>query len=140
MNATDTRLAPMPPFDSKKLSGPPDVIAPDGSEVRILCATARCSTALFTLAAGMTAKAVTHRTVDEIWYVIDGDGQLRRRFAGYESVITLGPGISLTIPTGTSFQFRNDGATPLQIVAVTTPSWPGEGEALAVEGKWPPTV
>ena len=32
------------------------------------------------------------------------------------------------------------GQEPLAAVAVTTPPWPGEGEATVVPGKWPPTV
>jgi mannose-6-phosphate isomerase-like protein (cupin superfamily) len=46
-------------------------MAPDGSEVRILSRTARGSMALFTLPPGAVAKAVMHRTVDELWYVAE---------------------------------------------------------------------
>jgi mannose-6-phosphate isomerase-like protein (cupin superfamily) len=48
--------------------------------------------------------------------------------------------VSLSIGAGTHFQFRSDGADPLEAVAVTMPPWPGEGEATIVEGKWPPNV
>jgi len=48
--------------------------------------------------------------------------------------------VSIAIPTGMHFQFRCDGAEPLEAVAATMPPWPGEGEAYVVEGKWPPTV
>ena len=33
-----------------------------------------------------------------------------------------------------------DPAAPLAFVAATMPPWPGEGEAFAVEGRWPATV
>ena len=50
------------------------------------------------------------------------------------------PGVSLSIPLGTHFQLRNDGAEPLAAVAVTMPPWPGDDEAYLVEGKWPASV
>jgi ribonuclease PH len=53
------------------------------------------------------------------------------------AVTDLVPGLSVAIPTGAHFQFRNDGTQPLDIVAATMPPWPGDGEAYFVEGKWP---
>ena len=53
---------------------------------------------------------------------------------------SLHPGVSLTIPVGTRFQFRSFGPEPLAAVAVTMPPWPGEGEAMIVTGPWEPTV
>ena len=123
-------------FETKRLAARTDVVAPDGSEVRLLCATARGSMAHFRLSPGEVAKAVTHRTVDEIWYVTAGRGQIWRKTADHEEVTLLEPGVSLTIPFGTQFQFRCDGSTPLDIVAVTMPPWPGENEAFLVDGKW----
>ena len=123
-------------FETKRLAAPTDVIAPDGLEVRLLCATARGSMAHFRLRPGEVAKAVAHRTVDEIWYVSTGSGRIWRKTAEQEEVTLLEPGVSLTIPTGTQFQFRCDGDTPLDIVAVTMPPWPGENEAFLVDGKW----
>jgi len=46
----------------------------------------------------------------------------------------------MTIPLGARFQFRSVGCRPLAAVAVTMPSWPGEDEAIVVEGIWEPTV
>lgn len=44
----------------------------------------------------------------------------------------------LTIPVGTSFQFRaaDDGA--LRILAAVMPPWPGPDEAYQVDGPWAP--
>ncbi|HEU0217778.1 MAG TPA: cupin domain-containing protein [Stellaceae bacterium] len=128
------------PWDTQEIATAPLVTAPDGSAVRVLCATARGGTATFTLEAGAVAKAVVHRTVEEIWYVAAGQGRLWRRAGEAEQIADLAPGRSLTIPVGTRFQFCNDGAGPLQIVAVTMPPWPGEGEAMLVDGIWPATV
>jgi mannose-6-phosphate isomerase-like protein (cupin superfamily) len=50
------------------------------------------------------------------------------------------PGVSITIPTGTQFQFRNDGGDALDAVAVTMPQWPGDDEVYSVPGRWEPTV
>ena len=86
------------------------------------------------------AKAVTHRTVEEIWCVTRGRGRIWRKAAEREEVTELAAGTSITIPTGTHFQFRNDGGEPLEVVGVTMPPWPGDGEAFIVEGKWPPAV
>ncbi len=51
---------------------------------------------------------------------------------------TLQPGMSVTIPLGTHFQFRAGPEAPLAVVvAITMPPWPGEDEACPVPGTWP---
>ena len=128
-------------FETRQTGDRPDAIAPDGSEVRLLCATAHGSMAGFRLPPGAIARAVAHRTVEEIWHVIAGRGRIWRRSEhGREEITELASGLSLTIPTGTRFQFRCNGEAPLEIVAVTMPPWPGDGEAYFVEGVWPATV
>jgi mannose-6-phosphate isomerase-like protein (cupin superfamily) len=124
-------------FDTMRLPETRDVIAPDGSDVRILLRLAGGSMAHFELAAGRASGAVAHRTVDEIWYVLSGRGQMWRRQAGREETVDLEPGTCLSIPAGTHFQFRAAGDGPLAVVAVTMPPWPGEDEAVAVPGAWP---
>jgi len=128
------------PFETRRVSAAPDVIAPDGSEVRVLCGLSRGGLALFTLPPGAVAKAVAHRTIEEVWYFLSGRGRMWRRLGDKEEVVEVGPGISLSIPTGTHFQFRCDGAEPLTAVGATMPPWPGEGEAYFVEGPWQATV
>jgi len=123
-------------FQTRRRSHAPDVIAPDGSEVRILGATARGSMAEFTLPPGAVSKAVAHRTVEEVWVFIVGKGRIWRRHADIEDVTDVHPGISITIPVGTAFQFRCDGQEPLVAVGITMPPWPGMDEAYAVDGKW----
>jgi mannose-6-phosphate isomerase-like protein (cupin superfamily) len=109
-----------------------DVIAPDGSEVRIHASLSRGSMARFTLRPGQISKAVAHRTVEELWYVHSGRGRL---WLG-GSTMTLEPGVSIAIPVATPFQFRCDGEEPLEIIGVTMPPWPGMDEAYFVEGVW----
>jgi mannose-6-phosphate isomerase-like protein (cupin superfamily) len=127
-------------FATKRISAAPDVIAADGSEVRVLCALSRGAMATFTLLPGAVSKPVAHRTIEEVWYFIRGHGRLWRKSGDAEEISEIGAGIAISIPTGAHFQFRCDGAEPLEAVAATMPPWPGEGEAYVVEGKWPPTV
>ncbi|WP_421694341.1 cupin domain-containing protein [Aestuariivirga sp.] len=123
-------------FVTKQRSLAADVMAPDGSEVRILAATARGSMAQFTLPAGAISKAVAHRSVEEVWLVTEGTGRMWRKLGAAEEVVELRPGLSISIPTGTHFQFRNDGDGPLHCVGVTMPPWPGMDEAYEVTGPW----
>jgi mannose-6-phosphate isomerase-like protein (cupin superfamily) len=127
-------------FATKRLPAARDVVAPDGSDVRVLLDLAGGGMAHFTLAAGETSAAVVHRTVEEIWFVLSGRGEMWRSADGRQEVVALEPGVCLTIPLGTRFQFRTLGDEPLAAVAVTMPPWPGEGEAVVVDGAWPPTV
>jgi mannose-6-phosphate isomerase-like protein (cupin superfamily) len=113
-----------------------DVLAPDGSEVRILASAKAGSMAHFLLPPGSISKPVAHRTVEELWYIVEGRGRMWRKHGSEESIVGLKPGVSLSIATGTSFQFRNDGDKPLAAVGVTMPPWPGIEEAYAVEGIW----
>jgi mannose-6-phosphate isomerase-like protein (cupin superfamily) len=83
---------------------------------------------------------VTHRTVEEIWFFVGGRGEMWRKQGAREEVVTVEPGVCLTIPLGAHFQFRALGDGPLAAVGVTMPPWPGDGEAVVVEGKWLPTV
>ena len=117
-----------------------DVIAPDGCEVRLLAQNARGSMAHFTLGPGQVARAVAHRTVEEVWYFLSGHGRMWRRQEAAEAIVEVAPGVSLALPLGTHFQLRNDGAEPLAAVAVTMPPWPGEDEAYFVEGRWRATI
>ena len=117
-----------------------DVIAPDGCEVRLLAQTPRGSMAHFTLGPGQVARAVAHRTVEEVWYFLAGQGRMWRRQGAAEEIAQGAPGVSLSIPLGTHFPLRTDGAEPLAAVAVTMPPWPGEDEAFLVAGKWPASI
>jgi len=113
-----------------------DVIAPDGSEIRFLQQVSGGSMVHCTLPPGAVSLAVTHRTVDELWYVLTGAGELWRRQGEREEVQPLVPGTAHSIPLGTHFQFRNPGTEPLTFVIVTMPPWPGMDEAVRVSDHW----
>ena len=127
-------------FVTRRISAAPDMIAPDGSEVRILAAATRGSMAQFTLPPGAVSRAVAHRSVEEVWLFTGGRGRLWRRLGAQEETIEVSQGVSISIPVGAGFQFRCDGDMPLTAVGVTMPPWPGESEAHAVEGVWQPTA
>jgi mannose-6-phosphate isomerase-like protein (cupin superfamily) len=127
-------------FATLALADAPLVKAPDGSDVRPLLSLAGGSLAHFELAAGKTSIAVTHRSVEEIWFVIGGRGEMWRKQAERKEIVALHAGVALTIPLGTAFQFRSFGPQPLTMVAITMPPWPGDDEAYQTEGEWPPSL
>lgn len=74
---------------------------------------------------GRTSKAVRHRTVEELWFVLAGQGEMWRKQGAREEIVRLLPGVALSIPVGTIFQFRNTGTEPLDVVLVTMPPLAG---------------
>ena len=130
----------MTAFATTRRPHDPTAVAPDGSDVRVLLGLSGGSMAEFELAAGRVSAAVTHRTVEEIWYVREGRGEMWRRQGAREEVIALEPGVCLTIPQGTHFQFRALDGGALRVLGITMPPWPGDGEAIGVTGPWPPTT
>jgi mannose-6-phosphate isomerase-like protein (cupin superfamily) len=130
----------VPLFVTRHLPAARDVVAPDGSDVRVLLELSRGGLAHFTLAAGETSVAIHHRTIEEIWYILSGRGEMWRRLGGQEETVELAPSDCLTIPVGTHFQFRSVGTEPFVAVGVAMPPWPGDGEAVESKGPWTPSV
>ena len=128
----------IPGFGTKELPADPYTTAPDGSQVRVLLSVAAGSAAHFELAPGAVSRAGRHRTVEEIWYILTGCGEMWRRDGSFEEVVSLKPDLCLTIPLGTSFQFRAIGDSSLSAFAVTMPPWPtgSEDEWLEVAPCW----
>ena len=126
------------------------IMAPDGSEVRLLLTEEhganRCSVVEVTIGAGSVSRAVRHRTVEEAWYVIEGEGEVWRCPPGdaidETPPMTVCAGDALIIPTGWAFQFRAKVDAALRFICVTMPPWPGMDEAIEMEkgGRWPPTL
>ena len=139
----------MPPPLGRR-SEAPDAVAPDGSEIRFLVAArqaaTRASVVDVTLPAGQVSRPVYHRTVEEVWYILEGRGQVWRSppnaAAAAYLPMNVVPGDSLVIPTGWRFQFRAGPGGPLRFLCFTTPPWPGGDEAAAVAegGLGEPTV
>lgn len=127
-------------FETIRLTETRTELAPDGSEARVLLAMSGGSMAQFELGAGKMSRAIAHQNVEEIWYVISGRGEMWRKQAGQEEVVALEPGVCLTIPPHTHFQFRASATEGVAAIGVTMPPWPGSSEALFVQGRWEPSV
>ena len=121
-------------FATRRLSDSDHVMAPDGSEVRVLVGLAGGGLAHFRLNPDDVSVAVHHRRVEELWYVVSGRGQMwRRRGRGEEEIVVLEPGVALTIPVDTHFQFRAVGPGPSTSSVSPCRPWPGDGdEAIRV--------
>jgi len=128
------RVGPIIVWQRQDLPTAPDYLAPDGSEIRLLLECADGGVAHCTLPAGKTAAAVRHKTVDEVWYVLAGEGEIWRTQDGEEELVALRAGTCITIPVGVSFQFR--ASTHLEILIGTFPRWPGAQEAVSVPSHW----
>lgn len=105
--STDVILRPLAMNTGSTKTLPPDfdVLAPDGSEVRILLSLPRASMAHFRLPPGQISLAVRHRTVEEIWYILSGQGEMWRSVAGQEEIVPLSSGTCLTIRPACRFSF-----------------------------------
>jgi mannose-6-phosphate isomerase-like protein (cupin superfamily) len=130
----------MSDFQTKRIPAQRDAIAPDGLDVRFLLGLKGGGLAHFELAPGMTSIAVAHRTVEEIWYFLSGRGEMWRKKKDQEELTLIEPGVCITIPVGTHFQFRSLGSDALNAIGITMPPWPGDDEAYEVQGKWVPTI
>ena len=106
-----------------------DYFAPDGSEIRLLLAIKAGGLCHCTLPVGKTSLPVAHRHVEEIWYVLEGEGEIWRKAPGGEEVVNISTGTSLTIPPRTAFQFRNTAEGPLRILIATMQPLPGPHKA-----------
>lgn len=112
-----------------------DAIAPDGSEIyfRAVDAT-RASLVEIVLRPGGTSRPVRHRTVEEVWYFLDGSGEvwLRSPDRASDQTRAVARGDVVVIPTGWDFQFRADRSQALRFLCFTVPAWPGDEEAVAI--------
>ena len=118
----------------------PDAIAPDGSGIYFLVTDARLASLVeVRLAAGATSRPVRHRTVEEIWYFLAGEGRVwLRPPAGEAEVLDVRPGHVVRIPTGWGFRFQAGGQAELRFLCHTTPPWPGDQEAeILPDTGWP---
>lgn len=111
-----------------------DYLAPDDSEIRQLLTMEGGGLCHCTLPAGKTSRPVCHDHVQEIWHVLEGDGEVWRE--DVEATVRVNPGSCLTIMPKKSFQFRNLGDGPLRILISTMPPWPGPHEARDSSGPW----
>ena len=127
-------------FETAALPDLPDAIAPDGAEVRLLCRVAGGSMAHFRLPPGGVLEG---GHAPERRGALVRDGRRRRavatRAGRRRRSLPLRPGVSVSIPVGTEFQFRAAAGSEVAVVGVTMPPWPGDDEAMPTSGPWEPT-
>ncbi len=115
--------------------------SPLGSHIRFLLDGPHGNMIHSTIPPGMVGRACRFRTIVEYWFVLSGEGEMWHRSPdGRESVTRMVPGVSLDIPTGTAFQYRCTGSTPLVSVVTAMPPWPGDDEAEIIDGPWAPEI
>jgi mannose-6-phosphate isomerase-like protein (cupin superfamily) len=115
--------------------------SPLGAYIRHLMDGAHGNMIHSTVPPGMVGRACRFQTIEEYWYVLAGMGEIRRRAAdGRESVTRLIPGVSVDISRGTTFQYRCTGDEALVFTCTAMPPWPGDDEAVIVDGPWAPRV
>jgi mannose-6-phosphate isomerase-like protein (cupin superfamily) len=113
--------------------------SPLGAHIRYLIDGPHGNTIHSTVPPGMVGRACRFRTIDEYWFVLSGEGEIwRKPVDGRESVTRLVPGVSFDIPLGTAFQYRCTGEVPLVCIVTALPPWPGDDEAVIVDGPWVP--
>lgn len=117
-----------------------DAKSPAGADIRFIMDGPTGNMIHSTVPAGQINRATIHATVSEFWHVLHGEGEIWRRDADEERITRLAPGVSIDIPVGTAFQYRNTGDQALTFLCVSMPPWPGDHEASHLEGAWEPTV
>ena len=151
MSQPPARRGPVIPPPSRRAAAAA-AVAPDGSEIRLLLDERHwaggASMVEATLPPGQISRPVYHRTVGEMWYILEGWGQVWRCPPDADPVgvkaAAVQPGDALTIPVGWRFQFSAaaDSASGLRFLCVTLPPWPGDGEAQPADygGLGPATI
>ncbi|MCB0210761.1 MAG: cupin domain-containing protein [Anaerolineae bacterium] len=122
--------------DPVQLKDKYDNLAPDGSEIYLLASGSKGGLCQCVLPVGATSQAVSHKTIEELWYFVAGQGEVYRQGLNNDQPTVVTPGTSLVIPVHTTFQFRNTGDVPLKFIIATMPPWPGASEANAEVGIW----
>lgn len=117
-----------------------DTKSPAGADIRFIMDGTTGNMIHSTVPPGQINIATIHATVSEFWYVLEGQGEIWRRNVEEEKITRLVPGVSIDIPVGTAFQYRNVGNEPLKFICISMPPWPGNHEATHLDGAWQPTV
>jgi mannose-6-phosphate isomerase-like protein (cupin superfamily) len=100
-----------------------------GSEIRPLVdrttsEITQCSVAEELLPPGHAVSPHRHRATEEVYYVLEGDGEMT---VGDE-VASVGAGDAIYIPIGAVHTLRNTGDRPMRIVLVCGPAFRREDE------------
>ena len=123
-----------------RLPAEADAKSPAGADIRFIMDGATGNMIHSTVPPGQINRATVHATVSEFWFVLGGQGEIWRKDAAEERVTQLLSGVSIDIPVGTAFQYRNVGDVPLTFICITMPPWPGDSEATHLAGAWQSTI
>ena len=123
-----------------KLLPTPDARSPAGADIRFIMDGDTGNMIHSTVPPRQINRATIHATVSEFWFVLEGEGEIWRKDAYEERVTRLEAGVSIDIPVGTAFQYRNIGNVDLKFICITMPPWPGDQEASHLGGAWEPTI
>ncbi|HOZ34023.1 MAG TPA: cupin domain-containing protein, partial [Tabrizicola sp.] len=104
----------------------PDARSPAGAHIRFIMGGTTGNMIHSTVPPGQINRATVHATVSEFWFVLGGQGEIWRKDAAESRITRLVPGVSIDIPVGTAFQYRNVGAEPLTFICISMPPWPGD--------------
>jgi mannose-6-phosphate isomerase-like protein (cupin superfamily) len=103
----------------------PDAKSPAGADIRFVIACEAGNMIHSTVPPQQVNRATMHATVSELWFVLEGRGEIWRNDGDESCVTALVPGTSVDIPVGTAFQYRNTGDADLTFICVSMPPWPG---------------
>lgn len=90
-------------FTTRQLPEECEYLAPDGSEMRELVRSKGCNMAHCVLSPGIVSLATRNHPVEELWFILSGEGQIWRRMGEVEDITDLHSGTSLLNPPGTEF-------------------------------------
>jgi mannose-6-phosphate isomerase-like protein (cupin superfamily) len=122
--------------DICNLNSVPAFTTKDGSEIRELLAHRNSCIRNQTLAearlpAGGSTTPHHHVKTEEIYYILEGVGEMRIE----RETALVGPGDAIAIPPGASHQITNTGSNPLQFLCCCAPGYEHEDTVLEVESE-----
>lgn len=123
-----------------KLGPEPDARSPAGADIRFIMDGDTGNMIHSTVPPRQINRATIHATVSEFWFILEGVGEIWRKDETQERITRLKAGVSIDIPVGTAFQYRNIGDVDLKFICISMPPWPGDDEASHLDGKWKSTI
>lgn len=111
-------------------------ITADGSEIRELLAhrnscIRKQSLAEARLAPGMTTESHLHKKTEEIYYILEGEGEMHMA----EETRSVHPGDAIAIPPGTVHSISNTGTTTLKFLCCCAPGYEHEDTFLQADNR-----